>query len=128
MNRQKPYDPWLIALNDLREKSGMTYKEISDQLKVSEKSVSRLFTGEAKKPDFFFVSQVIHCMGGSASEILGEAGAVVMTRDALVSQEQYEELKAENERLRTENETLKHENAQLTKEILKVVHYFVEKE
>ena len=128
MNRQKPCDPWLIALNDLREKSGMTYKEIADILKVSEKSVSRLFTGEAKKPDFFFVSQVIHTMGGSAREILGEAGAVVMTRDALVSQEQYEELKAENERLRTENETLKHENAQLTKEILKVVHYFVEKE
>lgn len=128
MNRQKQCDPWLIALNDLREKADMTYKEIADQLKVSEKSISRLFTGESKKPDFFFVSQVIHTLGGSASEILGESGAVVMTRDALVSQEQYEELKVENERLRTENEALKHENAQLTKEILKVVHYFVEKE
>ena len=125
MNRQKPCDPWLIALNDLREKTGMTYKEIADILKVSEKSVSRLFTGEAKKPDFFFVSQVIHCMGGSASEVLGEAGAVVMTRDALVSQEQYDELKLSYERVLEENEALKTKNAALTDELLNVVNYFI---
>ena len=125
MNRQKPCDPWLIALNDLREKTGMTYKEIADILKVSEKSVSRLFTGEAKKPDFFFVSQVIHTIGGSASEVLGEAGAVVMTRDALVSQEQYDELKLSYERVLEENEALKTKNAALTDELLNVVNYFI---
>lgn len=125
MNRQKPCDPWLIALNDLREKSGMTYKEIADILKVSEKSVSRLFTGEAKKPDFFFVSQVIHTMGGSASEILGEAGAVVMTRDALVSQEQYDELKAAYDILLIENKALVQKNEELTAELIDVVKYFI---
>lgn len=125
MNKQKMLAPWQTALNDLRAKSGMSYKQIADALNVSEKSVSRLFTGEAKKPDFFFVSQVIRKLGGSVSEILGEGGAYIVSQDIITLQAQYDELKGAYDRLLEENETLRTKNAALTDELLDVVNYFV---
>lgn len=125
MNSSKMLAPWQTALNELRAKTGMSYKQIADALNVSEKSVSRLFTGEAKKPDFFFVSQVIRKLGGSVSEVLGEGGAYIVSQDIITLQAQYEELKASYEKLLEENETLRTKNAALTDELLDVVNYFV---
>ena len=125
MNRQKVIAPWLIALNELKDKSGMSYKQIADALKVSEKSVSRLFTGEAKKPDFFFVAQVIRLLGGSVSEILGEGGAYIVSQDIITLQAQYDELKASYDQLQAEYAVLLEKNTALTDELLDVVHYFV---
>lgn len=125
MNRQKVLAPWQIALNDLRDKAKMSYKQIADALNVSEKSVSRLFTGEAKKPDFFFVAQVIRLLGGSVSEILGEGGAYIVSQDIITLQAQYDELKADRDRLLEENAILIKKNAALTDELLDVVDYFV---
>lgn len=125
MNNKKILAPWQNALNELRTKTGMSYKQLADALNVSEKSVSRLFTGEAKKPDFFFVSQVIRKLGGSVSEILGEGGAYIVSQDIITMQAQYDELKASYDKLRDENETLRTKNAALTDELLDVVNYFV---
>ncbi len=125
MNRQKVLAPWQIALNELRDKSKMSYKQIADALNVSEKSVSRLFTGEAKKPDFFFVAQVIRLLGGSVSEILGEGGAYIVSQDIITLQAQYDELKASYDRLLEENKALQTKNTELTDELLSVVNYFI---
>lgn len=125
MNRQKVLAPWQIALNELRDKTKMSYKQIADALNMSEKSVSRLFTGEAKKPDFFFVAQVIRLLGGSVSEILGEGGAYIVSQDIITLQAQYDELKADRDRLLEENAILIKKNAALTDELLDVVNYFV---
>lgn len=125
MNSQKVVAPWQTALNELRVKAGMSYKQLADTLNVSEKSISRLFNGEAKKPDFFFVSQVIRKLGGSVSEILGEGGAYIVSQDIVTLQTQYEELKAAHDRLLEENEALRAKNAALTDELLDVVNYFV---
>lgn len=125
MNRQKVLAPWQIALNELRVKAKMSYKQIADALNVSEKSVSRLFTGEAKKPDFFFVAQVIRLLGGSVSEILGEGGAYIVSQDIITLQAQYDELKASYDRLLEENKTLLTKNTELTDELLSVVNYFI---
>lgn len=125
MSSQKVLAPWQIALKELRAKSGMTYEQIAKELNTSESSVSRLFTGEAKKPDFFFVSQVIRKLGGSVSEILGEGGAYIVSQDIITLQAQYDELKASHDKLLEENETLRTKNAALTDELLDVVNYFV---
>jgi transcriptional regulator with XRE-family HTH domain len=125
MNKQKVLAPWQTALNELRVKAGMSYKQIGDALNVSEKSVGRLFNGEAKKPDFFFVSQVIRKLGGSVSEILGEGGAYIVSQDIITLQTQYDELKVSYDKLLEENETLRAKNAALTDEMLAVVNYFV---
>ena len=125
MERQKVLAPWQTALNELRDKAGMSYRHLADALHVSEKSVSRLFTGEAKKPDFYFVAQVIHELGGSVNEILGEGGAYIVSQDIITLQTQYDELKAAYNIIKEENEALKLKNAALTDELLDVVNYFV---
>jgi DNA-binding XRE family transcriptional regulator len=125
MNKQKVLAPWQVALNELRAKTGTSHKALADALNVSDKTIIRLFTGEAKKPDFYFVSQVIRTLGGSVSEILGEGGAYIVSQDIITLQAQYDELKQEHERLREENEALRAKNAALTDELLDVVNYFI---
>lgn len=117
MNRQKALEPWRIALNDLKEKSGMTYKQIADTLNVSEKSVIRVFNGDAKNPGLVFVGQIIGVLGGSTSVILGEAGAVIASPELLNLQAEYEALKAQHTYILTENDVLTTKNAALTAEI-----------
>ena len=125
MSKQKSLEPWRIALNNLRVSSKMSYGQIGNALNIPENTISRLFTGEAKKPDFFFVAQVIRAMGGSVSEILGEGGAYIVSQDVVTLQTQYDELKATCEALQLENATLKEKNAELTDNLLKVVNYFI---
>lgn len=125
MSKQKSLEPWRIALNDLRVSKKMSYGQIGNALNIPENTISRLFTGEAKKPDFFFVAQVIRVMGGSVSEILGEGGAYIVSQDVVTLQTQYDELKAENTRLLEENKLLQAKNTELTDELLNVVNYFI---
>lgn len=125
MSKQKSLEPWRIALNDLRVSKKMSYGQIGNALNIPENTISRLFTGEAKKPDFFFVAQVIRAMGGSVSEILGEGGAYIVSQDVVTLQTQYDELKANCEALQLENATLKEKNAELTDNLLNVVNYFI---
>lgn len=124
MSKQKTLEPWRIALNDLRVSKKMSYGQIGNALNIPENTISRLFTGEAKKPDFFFVAQVIRVMGGSVSEILGEGGAYIVSQDVVTLQTQYDELKASHEALLKENAALRTKNASLTDELLDVVRYF----
>ena len=125
MSKQKTLEPWRIALNDLRVSKKMSYGQIGNALNIPENTISRLFTGEAKKPDFFFVAQVIRVMGGSVSEILGEGGAYIVSQDVVTLQTQYDELKVENTRLIEENKLLQAKNTELTDELLNVVNYFI---
>ena len=125
MSKQKTLEPWRIALNDLRVSKKMSYGQIGNALNIPENTISRLFTGEAKKPDFFFVAQVIRAMGGSVSEILGEGGAYIVSQDVVTLQTQYDELKANYDRLLEENKILIQKNEELTAELIDVVKYFI---
>lgn len=127
MSKQKSLEPWRIALNDLRVSKKMSYGQIGNALNIPENTISRLFTGEAKKPDFFFVAQVIRAMGGSVSEILGEGGAYIVSQDVVTLQTQYDELKTSYERLVEENKVLIQKNEELTAELIDVVKYFINK-
>lgn len=128
MSKQKSLEPWRVALNDLRVSKKMSYGQIGNALNIPENTISRLFTGEAKKPDFFFVAQVIRAMGGSVSEILGEGGAYIVSQDVVTLQTQYDELKANHESVLQEIQELKAKNAALTEEMLRVVNYFIKKD
>ena len=127
MSKQKSLEPWRIALNDLRVSKKMSYGQIGNALNIPENTISRLFTGEAKKPDFFFVAQVIRAMGGSVSEILGEGGAYIVSQDVVTLQTQYDELKASHERLVEESKVLIQKNEELIAELIDVVKYFIKK-
>lgn len=125
MNRQKVVEPWRIAANEIRDRSKMTYKQIADKINESERTVSRVFTGEAKNPGVDLIRRIINAMGGSMSEVFGEGGAYIASQDTLNLQAQYDDLKINYDHLLEENKLLLAKNAELTDELLRVVNYFI---
>ena len=87
---------WLENLRELKAKTGMSSKQIADIQKVSEKSVKRVFTGEAKNPGVDLVRKIIEAMGGSWNEIFAESGAVIGSQDLVTLQMEVVRLSEEN--------------------------------
>lgn len=110
MNTQHEYELWRNALKEYRHKVDMTYKDIADKENLSEKSVARVFTGEAKNPGVDIVRRIIHAMGASWRDIFGESSAVITTEDVEV-------IKQDNQRLAQENNALIAENLVLTNKV-----------
>lgn len=110
MNTQYEYELWRNALKEYRHKVDMTYKDIADKENLSEKSVARVFTGEAKNPGVDIVRRIIHAMGASWRDIFGESSAVITTEDVEV-------IKQDNQRLAQENNALIAENLVLSNKV-----------
>lgn len=127
MNRQKVVEPWRIAANEVRDRSKMTYKQIAEEINESERTVARVYTGEAKNPGVDLMRRIITATGGTMSEVFGEGGAYIASQDTLNLQAQRDELKATCDRLLEENKLLQEKNAELTDELLRVVNYFIKK-
>lgn len=89
-------EPWRINLRDLRAKTGMTSKQIADKENLSEKSVARVFSGEAKNPGVDLVRRIIHALGGTWNEIFAESGAVIGSQDMATLQAEVNRLTEEN--------------------------------
>lgn len=124
MHKHNITEPWLITLNELRDTSKMTYKQIADDLQESERTISRVFTGETKSPGVELVRRIIHSMGGCMADVFGEGAAYIASQDVLALQLENEELKNACAKLLAENELLKQKNIALTDELLDVVKYF----
>lgn len=103
MNKQFNYpndaEPWLINLIDLKNKTGLTVKQISEMENVAEKSVSNVFSGKSKSPSVNLIRRIIHALGGSWREIFGESDAVIGSQDLATLQAEVDSLRADNERL-----------------------------
>lgn len=100
MNRQTSIpdgaEQWLINLIELKNKTGMSSKQIADKENLSEKSVSRVFSGEAKNPGVDLVRRIIHALGGTWGEIFAESGAVIGGQDLATLQAEVNRLTEEN--------------------------------
>ena len=90
MNRQNiinnNLEPWRINLCDLRSKKDMSYKQIAEKENLSEKSVIRVFTGEAKSPGVDLIRKIIHALDGKWSEIFSEGDAVIAPIELITAQ------------------------------------------
>ena len=70
-------DRWRVRLRDMLKACGLSYLELANKLHVSEKTVSRVFTGEAKTPGLDFVVQIVHAMGYTAQDLFACTDAVI---------------------------------------------------
>jgi transcriptional regulator with XRE-family HTH domain len=86
---------WRIKLKELRSKTNKSYKTIADEENLSEKSVARVFTGEAKNPGVDIVRRIIHSLGGTWSEVFAESNAVIGVQDLATSQAEVTKLSDE---------------------------------
>jgi transcriptional regulator with XRE-family HTH domain len=105
MNRQNcisiENDQWRINLKELRNRTGMSDKQIADKENMSEKTVARVFSGEAKNPGVDNVRRIIHAMGGTWSEIFAESGAVIGGKDLAALQLEVDTLTEEINKLQS---------------------------
>lgn len=102
-------EQWRIRLRVQREKAKMSNKQIADKVDASEKTIIRLFTGEAKNPGTDLVNRVIHALGTTWSEIFGESGAVIGGQDLVTLQAEVDRLRLEIAALKAEKDMLKME-------------------
>lgn len=108
---------WLDKLKDLKKRSGMSTKQIADKTNMSERTVTRILSGETYAPGIDKLRDIVYAMGGSLDDILDESDFHLPTPLA-------EALKTENTTLQNavndltdENVRLKDENAALKVEI-----------
>lgn len=100
-------EQWLINLIELRNKVGLSVKQIAENENLAEKSVSNVFSNKSKSPSVNLIRRIIHALGGSWREIFGETDAVIGNQDLTT-------LQAEVDRLTEENSILE-SKLQLTK-------------
>ncbi len=121
MNKQVNYpdgaEQWLKNLIDLKNKTGMTTKQIAEMENLAEKSVSNVFSGKSKSPSVNLIRRIIHALGGSWREIFGESDAVIGSQDLVTLQAEYDKLSAEIANLQAENVSLKEKNVALEVEL-----------
>ena len=117
MNKQVNYpdgvEQWLKNLIDLKNKTGMTTKQIAEMENLAEKSVSNVFSGKSKSPSVNLIRRIIHALGGSWREIFGESDAVIGSQDLVTLQAEYDKLSAELAYLQAELVALKDKNVTL---------------
>lgn len=87
---------WLENLKEIKARTGMSPRQIAEKANVSEKSVSRVFSGESKNPGVDLVLKIITALGGSKSEIFAETGAVIGSQDLATLQAEVNRLAEEN--------------------------------
>lgn len=117
MNKQVIYpvgaEQWLINLIDLRNKVGLTNKQIAEMENLAEKSVSNVFSGKSKSPSVNLIRRIITALGGKWRDIFEESDAVIASQDFATLQGDYDKLKADHTALLTEAAELKEKNAAL---------------
>lgn len=117
MNRQisapDGAEQWLINLIDLKNRTGISFKQIAEQENLSEKSVSNVFLGKSKNPGVDLIRRIIHALGGTWREIFAESDAVIATQDLVTLQAEVDRLTGELETLNNEATIMRAENAML---------------
>lgn len=99
-------EQWRINLRACRERTKMPYDQIADAVGSSEKTILRIFKGEAKNPGTEVINRIIHVLGTNWSEIFGASGAVIADQDLVAMQAQVDRLKTDLATLQREKDVL----------------------
>lgn len=102
---------WLDKLKDLKKRSGMSTKTIAEKTNMSERTITRIFSGETYAPGIDKLRDIVYAMGGSLDDILDESDFHLPTPLA-------EALKTENTTLQNAVNDLTDENVRLKDEIV----------
>ena len=102
---------WLDKLKDLKKRSGMSTKQIAEKTNMSERTITRIFSGETYAPGIDKLRDIVYAMGGSLDDILDESDFHLPTPLA-------EALKTENTTLQNAVNDLTDENVRLKDEIV----------
>lgn len=108
---------WLDNLKDARKRTGMSNKQIADKTFLTEKTISRIFSGDTSSPRVESIRLIASALDTSLDEIFAESHAVVGGEDLKTLQEQVDQLTAELDMLIATRDILTTENAVLRDKI-----------
>lgn len=107
---------WLENLQELKQRTGMTAKQIADKAHLPERTVNRIFSGETDHPYADTLDLIVKSLGFDLGDIFADTKVVVATDDLVEIKENVDIVEAERDLILIENEMLKAKNAALTTE------------
>ena len=72
-------------LRALKDKSGMTSKEIAEKSKVPESTVTRILSGKTENPTIITVMAMTKAMGGTSADIFDDDAQIIPSANVIVS-------------------------------------------
>lgn len=108
---------WLDTLKELKKEKQMSAKQIAEKANMSERTVSRIFSGDTDAPYVDTLQRIAAALDASLDDILGDSKAVVGTKNLATLQEEVDRLTAENEMLSAKNTVLESKVTSLSSEI-----------
>ena len=107
----------LDTLKELKKEKQMSAKQIAEKANMSERTVSRIFSGDTDAPYVDTLQRIAAALDASLDDILGDSKAVVGTKNLATLQEEVDRLTAENEMLTAKNTVLESKVTSLSSEI-----------
>ena len=108
---------WLDNMKELKNKTGMSLKQIAEKTHLPERTVKRIFSGDTDSPLMTTLIPIVNALGGSLDEIFADTKAVVGTQNLVELQETLQSLQTEKDRLIAENTMLENKVSVLTAEL-----------
>ena len=98
---------WLDNLKEIKKKSGMTTKQISEKSKIPERTINRIFSGESDHPYADTLDLIVKSMGDyDLGDIFADTNVVIATESIVEVKEAVEELTVEQDNLLADNTRL----------------------
>ena len=107
------HETMLANLKALKEKKDIRSKQIAAIADISDRSVSRVFSGETDDPGIYIFSKILYALGGTWADVAGESGGKNLAE--LLANE--EKLTAELDRLQKEYAALQQLNNSMELEL-----------
>ena len=108
---------WLENLKDLKKKTEMSAKQISDKSRLPERTVARIFSGETDHPRIDTLGLIADAMGVTLRDIFADTNVIVATETLTEVKEVAEIVEAERDEVAIKNEMLEAKVTALTMEI-----------
>lgn len=108
---------WLDNLKELKKRTGMSVKQISELSHLPERTVNRIFSGDTDNPYVDTLHRIVTTLGGNLNDIFADTKVIVATEELVEIKENVDVVEAERDLILVENEMLKAKNTALTTEI-----------
>lgn len=108
---------WLDRLKELKDEKHMSANQIAKKANMSERTVSRIFSGDTDAPYVDTLQRIAAALDASLDDIIGDSKAVVGSKNLATLQEEVDRLTAENEMLTAKNTVLESKVTSLSSEI-----------
>ena len=107
---------WLDNIKELKNKTGMSVKQIAEKTNLPERTINRIFSGDTDNPYVDTLHRIVTVLGGSLDDILADTKVVVGDKNLATLQENVDTVTAERDLIIAENAILKDKVTTLTNE------------